>query len=132
MRFLYVEDDAQSREVMELTAEYELRVEVVIFPDSHNFEEKLLSLDPMPSLIFLDIHVEPITGFQMLEIIRSHSIFNQIPVVALTASVMNDEVQRLREVGFTGAFAKPIDIDRFPQLVDAVLNGEVIWDIYNR
>lgn len=66
--------------------------------------EYLASLESPPDLIFLDIHVQPINGFEMLVLIRQNPAFVNVPVVALTASVMGEEVKRLREYGFTGCW----------------------------
>ncbi len=49
---------------------------------------------PKPDVILLDIHVKPYSGFEMLEMLRKMNGFVDVPVVALTASVMNEEVQK--------------------------------------
>jgi len=135
MQILYVEDDAFSREVMSLLVEHDLAAQglaLTLFSDSENFEARLLALDPPPGLIFLDIHLKPLNGFELLACIRQHARFDQTPVIALTASVMNEEMTRLRSVGFDGAIAKPIDQDLFPQWVNRILAGESIWQILSR
>jgi CheY-like chemotaxis protein len=50
-------------------------------------------------------------------------------VVALTASVMNEEVEQLRAAGFHSCLAKPIDIDTFPDVLNRILDGESVWRI---
>src|SRR5690606_42092694 len=49
------------------------------------------------------------TLFRSLRMIREDSAFDSIPVVALTASVMNEEINELQTVGFVGVIAKPVD-----------------------
>jgi CheY-like chemotaxis protein len=51
-------------------------------------------------------------------------------VVALTASVMNEEVERLKKAGFNGVLAKPIDQQAFPGVITRILNGEHIWNVH--
>jgi len=128
MNILYVEDDALSREVMEIIVTHDLGMTLFALEDSYDFEQKLLNMPPL-DLIFLDIHVKPIDGFEMLAIIRQHAHLKAVPVIALTASVMNEEVKRLRDSGFNGAIAKPIDQDLFPKLIRQILDGEIIWQI---
>jgi CheY-like chemotaxis protein len=77
----------------------------------------------------LDIHVKPLSGFDMLDYLRQHSTYKTTPVIALTASVMNEEVQRLRSAGFNGVISKPVDLDTFPEKVHRVLKGETVWNI---
>jgi CheY-like chemotaxis protein len=102
---------------------------VTIFEDSTNFQTQVQKLNPRPDVIFLDIHVRPSDGFEMLDILRSLEDFNKVPVVALTASVMNEEVERLRTAGFNGCLAKPIDAEAFPDILQHILKGETIWRI---
>jgi CheY-like chemotaxis protein len=125
---LYVEDDPFSREIMAMLFKYDLGLSnFTIWEDSNNFEVRLQCLSPPPNIIFLDIHMNPITGFEMLEILRRTDVYMDACVVALTASVMNDEIQRLKEAGFNGAIAKPIDQDAFPEVFRRIADGEEVW-----
>lgn len=127
---LYVEDDAQSRRLMAMLLKGRLKLQhVTILEDSQNFLENVQALDPKPDLILLDIHVKPYNGFEMLAMLRQLDRINGTPIVALTASVMNEEVQQLQDAGFNGCLAKPIDLTTFPEMLERVLAGEAIWRI---
>lgn len=127
---LYVEDDPNSRHVMKLLLSGRLKVpHVVILEESSRYLETLLALDPAPEVILLDIHVQPYSGFQMIEQTRRLPSFVHTPVVALTASVMNEEVQQLREVGFHSVIAKPIDLAAFPDQLQRIIQGEALWNV---
>jgi len=127
---VYVEDDDQSRDIMRLMLEFSMKVEGATYlPDSKDFIQKVEALSPKPTMFLLDIHVQPHTGFEMLEMLRQHDQFQDALVLALTASVMNEEVQKLREVGFDGVIAKPIDVDTFPSMIEQALSGHTIWNI---
>lgn len=127
---LYVEDDPGSRRIMQMVLGGRMRLpHLHIFSDSDNFVERLRGLEPPPQVIFLDIHVHPINGFEMLQEIRRLPAFAHIPVIALTASVMNEEVQQLRTAGFDGCLAKPIDVDEFPAYLARIYQGELLWHI---
>jgi two-component system, cell cycle response regulator DivK len=128
--FLYVEDDPLSQQVMEMIMENAMGVrELVIFADSQNFLNRLQALPQLPDVILLDIHIHPIDGFDMLKQVRSLETFHETPIIALTASVMNEEVEKLRTVGFDGAIGKPLSVRTFPELMERVLNGQDIWHI---
>lgn len=127
---LYVEDDARSARIMKMLLTGAMNLQHVnIFEESSNFIERVEALSPQPDVIFLDIHVKPYDGFEMLQMLREHPNYRKVPVVALTASVMNEEVEQLRLAGFDSCFAKPLDIDQFPDRLQRVLNGEVMWYI---
>jgi CheY-like chemotaxis protein len=128
--FLYFEDDTLSREVMRVCLTRGMGYHnVLIFEDSANFEERLNSVGPMPDVIFLDIHIEPVDGFEMLRLIRQSETYQSTKVIALTASVMNEEVKMLREAGFDGVIAKPLDYDTFPNVLHRILKGEQVWHV---
>jgi len=86
-------------------------------------------LENRPNIILLDIHVAPHDGFEMLKMLRQNDQFARAKIIALTASVMNEEVEQLREAGFDGAIAKPLSIQTFPDLIQRVITGETVWHI---
>jgi CheY-like chemotaxis protein len=102
---------------------------VTILEDSEDFLSKVEALDPKPKVIFLDIHMKPIDGFAMLKLLHDLDWTKQTRIVALTASVMNEEVAQLRQVGFNGCLAKPIDLATFPDTFQRILAGETVWRI---
>jgi len=127
---LYVEDDPSSRLVMKLLIEKTLHTKnYAIFENSESFLEKLRALPMQPAIIMLDIHVPPQNGFQLLSLIRADVDYASTKVIALTASVMNEEVEKLRNSGFDGAIGKPINLSAFPSLIKRVLDGESVWQV---
>lgn len=127
---LYVEDDIHSRRVMTLMLNSMMKLpNLTIFDDSSDFLPRAEALSPKPDIIFLDIHMEPHSGFEMLDMLRRSPLFCETPVVAVTASVMNEEVIRLRSAGFDGCIAKPLSMEQFPHLLHAILRGEEVWRI---
>ena len=127
---LCVEDDSSNRLVMKLLVEKTLNVRYcAIFEDSADFLPRVRNLPVRPDIILLDIHVSPFNGFQMLKMIREDSVYFDTKVVALTASVMNEEVERLRKSGFDGAIGKPISLSTFPIIVERILKGESVWQV---
>ena len=127
---LCVEDDPSNRLVMKLLVEKTLKAKYyAIFEDSADFLRNVQNLPMRPSIILLDIHVSPFNGFQMLQMIREDSVYFDTKVVALTASVMNEEVQQLRKSGFDGAIGKPITLSSFPIVIERIMRGERIWQV---
>jgi len=128
--YLYVEDDPLSRQVMELMAGSALgNVRLEVFDSSENFMARLRALGAKPDLILLDVHMQPIDGFAVLAELRLDEEFRDVPVIALTASVMSDEISRLHLSGFDGAIAKPISVTTFPGLLRRILDGEAVWHV---
>jgi two-component system sensor histidine kinase TorS len=127
--FLYMEDDMLSGKIMDLMLRSMGYTSIHIFSESSNFLEKVASLPQMPDVVFLDIHITPHTGFDMLKMLRQHSRFDNVKIVALTASVMNEEISLLRNAGFDGVIAKPLNQSVFPELLSRILQGEKVWRV---
>lgn len=127
--FLYVEDDLDSRDIMRLLLLEMGYCQITIFEDSADFLTKLAALIPKPTVIFLDIHMKPANGFEILELLRNHSEYKDTRIVALTASVMNEEIELLKTARFNGVIAKPIDPGNFQDLLKTILKGEEVWKI---
>lgn len=127
---LYVEDDPQSRKLMSMLLKGRMKLpHITILEDSQDFLAKVEALDPKPDIVLLDIHMKPFNGFEMLTMLRELPWMNGTPIVALTASVMNEEVQRLQSIGFNGCLAKPIDLETFPDTLHRIIEGETIWRV---
>lgn len=127
---LYVEDNRESREIMKLLLRDIMNIpDVMIFENSDNLIARIEALQPQPTIILLDIHVPPLSGFDMLKLLRAHDRYHDLPIIALTASVMNEEVNQLKQAGFNGVIAKPLDIDTFPARLELIINGQKLWDV---
>jgi two-component system cell cycle response regulator DivK len=127
---LYVEDDPGSRKVMRLlVSTLGDSVQLVMFENSADFLENLAALDQEPDIFLLDIHVTPHDGFDMLEMLRTSPRYAEKMVIALTASVMNEEINKLKEAGFDGVLGKPLNFYTFPETIKRILAGERIWTI---
>jgi CheY-like chemotaxis protein len=128
--FLYVEDDISSREVMEVLLKDVMGfTEVVVFETSSNFMERLNHLPVVPDVIFLDIHIKPQDGYELFRMIQEDQKFKKSILVALTASVMSNEVEKLRAMGFKNLIGKPINPMTFPEKLTTILAGEAVWDV---
>lgn len=76
----------------------------------------------MPDLILLDINLPTMDGFTILEGIKSSSEFTKIPVIAVTAKAMFDDIQKGKDHGFDEYITKPIDIVKFLNTIITILN----------
>lgn len=80
------------------------------------------------NLILMDIALPDADGYQSLDSLRSDENFMDVPIVAVTADVSRENVQRAKESGFNGFIGKPLDPDRFPEQVRRLLLGEEVWE----
>jgi twitching motility two-component system response regulator PilG len=128
--YLYAEDDPYSRKLMEIIAEKVFESpNMTIFENSQDFMQRLKTLPRRPDIILLDIHMKPHNGFEVLKMIRDDDFYKKTKVIALTASVMNEEIAILKTSGFDGTIGKPFNIASFGSLIEQILNGKPVWQI---
>jgi len=68
-------------------------------------------------LILLDIHLPGMDGFELFQRIHDDPACAHIRIVALTASAMREDEERIRQAGFHDYIAKPIEVKSFIQKV---------------
>lgn len=73
--------------------------------------EKLSKEDKLPDLILLDINLPDISGIELLTRIKRDSRFSHIPVVILTGSNVDDDIQKSYDLGASTYLVKPISND---------------------
>ena len=125
--FLYVEDDASSRRLVNIIMTTVLGHSITTLENSENFLEKVRALAAIPDAVFLDIQVIPHNGFEMLKMLRGEPGYENVPVIAMTASVMQSDIDRLKEAGFNGLLGKPIRKRLFKDQLEQILAGEPLW-----
>jgi two-component system cell cycle response regulator DivK len=75
-----------------------------------------------PALVLMDIQLPGIDGIEALRRLRADPETAAIPIVAVTASAMTHDRQKIVAAGFDGYQAKPISVRPFLALVREVLD----------
>lgn len=115
---LIVEDNDKSRKL----ARDVLRAKGYQTLDTDNAEEGIrLARERAPALILMDLHLPGIDGIEALGRLRRDPETQRIPVIAVTASAMTEDRQKIVAAGFDGLQTKPIRLKDFVQAVgDAI------------
>ncbi len=66
-----------------------------------------------PALVLMDIQLPRMSGIEALHHLRADPRTRAIPVIAVTASAMTHDRQRIMAAGFDGYQAKPIEVTQF-------------------
>jgi two-component system, cell cycle response regulator DivK len=75
-----------------------------------------------PDLVLMDIQLPGINGIEALRQLRADPATAAIPIVAVTASAMTQDRQKILAAGFDAYQSKPISIRPFLELVRDVLD----------
>jgi len=80
-----------------------------------------LARENLPALILMDIQLPGMNGIDALGHLRADSITRNIPVMAVTASAMTQDRQKILAAGFDAYQSKPIDVKGFIAQVGEML-----------
>ena len=75
-----------------------------------------------PALILMDIQLPGISGVEAFRQLRADPTTRAIPVIAVTASVMAQERQKVMAAGFDGFQGKPISVRELLETVRKILD----------
>ncbi|HET8870751.1 MAG TPA: ATP-binding protein [Aquabacterium sp.] len=74
-----------------------------------------------PDLILLDINLPDMDGFAVMRCLSESPATRHIPVVAVSANAMPQDLERGRAAGFVDYITKPIDVGRLLRVVDGLV-----------
>jgi two-component system, chemotaxis family, response regulator Rcp1 len=75
---------------------------------------------PPPDLILLDVSLPRIDGHHVLAEIKSDPALRTIPVIVLSSSGQNQEIERAYELGANAYVIKPTQLSQFRDMVRAI------------
>jgi CheY-like chemotaxis protein len=85
-----------------------------------NFIRRWEDSKPLPLLVLLDLKLPKVDGLEVLRHIKTHPQFRTIPVVILSTSTEDSDIQVAYQEGANSYIVKPVDFDRFIQIVDQI------------
>ena len=90
--------------------------------ESETAEEGLrLAAELQPALILMDIQLPGMNGIEALRHLRSDPETKNIPAIAVTASAMSQDKEKIMAAGFDGYQRKPLAIKEFLEAIRQVL-----------
>ena len=90
--------------------------------ETDNGEEGVrLARERRPALILMDIQLPGINGMETLKLLRADAETRDIPVMAVTASAMTHDRQKIMATGFDAYQSKPLNVREFVEAVRSIL-----------
>jgi PAS domain S-box-containing protein len=74
-----------------------------------------------PALILLDINLPEMDGYEVMDRLRQDPVTRDIPVVAISANAMPDDLARGRSAGFKDYLTKPLSLENLLRTVNETL-----------
>lgn len=123
-RILLAEDIEINREiVLSLLQNTGLAIDCAV-----NGEEAVRMFEAAPSsysMIFMDIHMPEVDGYEATRRIRALDLpeADSIPIVAMTANVFKEDIERCLAAGMNDHVGKPVDVDEIYRTLKRYIDG---------
>ena len=118
---LYVEDNPQNMWLMENMIG---RIANTKLLTAYNAELGLdLAISKTPDLILMDINLPGMNGLEALKQLQKITETKDIPVIAITAAAMHEEVEAGLKAGFKDYITKPINVPEFIRTIEKILDS---------
>ena len=117
-RILIVEDKATSRELLRTV----LQQQGYSVDEAEDGEQALRKiLENPPDLVLMDLQMPARNGYEVVSELRKDPRLANVPIVAVTASAMQGDREKVLAAGFTSYLTKPLSLGQLRQEVSRLL-----------
>jgi CheY-like chemotaxis protein len=116
---LYVEDNPSSQLLVEhIIADYPHIRMLSAFDGNHAIA---IAQEHLPDIILMDINLPDISGVETMTLLREDLLTKHIPIIALSANAMSQDINIGLEAGFLSYITKPIKINELLEALDSAI-----------
>ncbi|HEY4723743.1 MAG TPA: response regulator [Anaerolineae bacterium] len=99
--------------------------EAIDYIEQHRRPEDL----QLPIVVLLDLRLPKVDGLDVLRHARQHPVWKQIPIVVMTTSRENHDIETAYQLGANSYIVKPVDFDSFSEVIKTI---KVYWLLTNQ
>ncbi len=81
----------------------------------------LTTAETLPDLILMDIQLPEVDGFELMRQLKNHSLWQSVPIIAVTAMAMAGDRDRCLDAGAIAYLSKPLEVNQVLATVQSVL-----------
>lgn len=123
IRILIAEDNPVNMLLAETIIRHHLP-KVMLFQAENGIEAVSFFREERPDIIFMDVQMPEMNGFDATKTIRSLQGLNHVPIVALTAGTTSEEKEKCFEAGMDDFISKPIRPGILEKALDYWMSGK--------
>jgi ribose transport system substrate-binding protein len=126
-RLLYIEDNEAN--VNLVTNIIKLEPSYMLLTASTGKEGLEMAANEKVDLILLDLNLSDIDGYEVFDTLKANEQSKDLPIIAVSANVMPQDIQNTLDKGFDHYLTKPINVKEFLKFVNETLNSAINQDI---
>ena len=85
--------------------------------------------DPLPVVMLLDLKLPRVSGLEVLRHVKAHPVVSRVPVVVLTTSREDGDVQAAYALGANSYIVKPVEFEKFIEVATQI---DLYWCVLNQ
>lgn len=83
----------------------------------------------LPLVILLDLNLPKLSGLEVLKALKAHPVYRTIPVVILTTSKEDRDLQAAYQAGVNSYIVKPVSFESFMDVAEQI---QLYWGVLNQ
>jgi CheY-like chemotaxis protein len=120
-KVLYVEDTETNVSLMRLIIKHLKGVTLLHAPTAELGIS--MAIKEHPDLILMDIDLPGMSGIAALQVLRQNKKTCDIPVIAISAAVLSQDVENIKAASFDAFISKPFNIQEIPATITNYMRG---------
>ncbi len=123
MTIFYTDDDKEDLDFFrEATESIDQNIEVVTLGGSSQLLHIIDNPPPHPHILFLDLNMPGLNGFDVLEILRSKDASQYLPIVIFSTSNDEELIRKSRELGANFYVPKSVSFESLRRSIEHAIN----------
>ncbi|OUR95337.1 hypothetical protein A9Q84_15990 [Halobacteriovorax marinus] len=115
---LIIDDHPLNQEMLKVT----LNMFGLVVHQAYRVKEGITEIKHRkPDIIFMDLHMPDLDGFEGIQLIRKMEGFKKIPIVLVTANVLSETKEKAFQLGVEDFLEKPIDHQKLKVILEKKL-----------
>ena len=119
-KILYIEDNPDNMTLVKRVLEIE---DYEVISAETGQLGLIKAFESLPDIVITDINLPDIDGYQITDTLKKDQRTAHIPVIAMTANVMEKHKMEIAQAGCDGFIPKPINVDELPLQMENFLKG---------
>ena len=121
-KILYIEDNVSNQRLVARLLARHPNLQLDLAADA--LRGLYLARTNRPHLILMDINLPGMDGYEALEVLKADPNTRSIPVVALSANAMAQDIDKGRSAGFAYYLTKPLNLQQLMEVMNILLEEE--------
>ncbi len=106
-----------------INKENNINIEIISITSPELFFQEIDKVSyPIYMIILIDINMPQMNGFELIESIKNTKELSCVPIIIISSSQSEDDIERSYKIGANSFIKKPTDIDTLFYVIKSIIN----------